>query len=496
VVPLLVAVAVATGLTLTGTPGHKSSMILFVTGGNGDPDAGARRLNSYIALLTGPRVAQGVVDRIGPEVTPDQVQKSLSAQVREGTDLLVISATADSAEQSRQIVTTAASVLVGLARQIGTPGEDGPAPTVSIVQDAVTAEEPDNLFRNAGFAAVLGLLIGAVAVAVREATAKTAADEDDLRGLGLETVGVISLGARSGRNGHPDQALAEAFRRLRSLMPGLADPHRGTGRGRSLLLTGSHRKEGTTAVTCGLAIAMAETGARVVLVDANMRNPGVGRYLALNPAPGLAEVLAGTARVPDVLQSSLNGRVTVLPAGEHAPDPGEILASPRLGATVRTLTERFDIVLVDGPALHGVADAAVLSQVTDKALLVVRANHTRTADIQKSMDLLARVGAQLAGAVLNALPRKLPTGKDWHDVVTEVQPAEAGLGLFREPETGRPPRPDDTFVSLPVIGTARGRARVVKAEITGDQDKIRGWAKAFIEPAESDKKDGEQEPGE
>ncbi|MEV6306533.1 polysaccharide biosynthesis tyrosine autokinase [Actinoplanes sp. NPDC051861] len=491
VVPVLVAATVAAGLTMTGTPGHRSSMILFVSGGNGDPDAGARRLNSYIALLTGPRVAQGVVDRIGPEVTSEQVQKSLSAQVREGTDLLVVSATAESPEQSRQIVTTAASVLVGLARQIGAPGEEGPAPAVSIVQDAVTTQEPDNLLRNLGFASVLGLLIGAVAVAVREATAKTVGDEEDLRRLGLGTVGTISLGGRAGRGTHPDQALAEAFRRLRSLIPDLADPAV-LGPGRSLLLTGSHRKEGTTAVTCGLAIAMAETGARVVLVDANMRNPGVGRYLALDGAPGLAEVLAGTARVPDVLQSSLNGRVTVLPAGEHAPDPGEVLASPRLRATVRTLTERFDIVLVDAPALQGVADAAVLSRVTDRALLVVRANHTRTADVRTSMDLLERVGAEVAGAVLNALPRKLPTGKDWHEVVAEVQPAETGLGLFSE-APDRPPRIDDTFVSLPVVGPARGRAQVVKAEISPPEkdekpekepDVARGWAKVFETPPE------------
>ncbi|MEU4692546.1 cellulose synthase operon protein YhjQ/BcsQ [Actinoplanes sp. NPDC023714] len=457
-VPVLLAIVVAAGLTVTGPPSYKSSMIVFVTGGSGDPDADARRLNSYIALLTGPRVANGVVDRLGDEVTADQVQKSLSAQVKEGTDLLQISAVDADPERSRRIVTTGASVLVSLARQIGRANTgDGPAPAISIVQDAVTAEEPDGLARNIGFAAVLGLLIGAIAVAVREATAKTVAEEEDLRRLGLGTVGTISIGNR--RTGDPDQALAEAFRRLRSLLPDLADPHRGPGRGRSVLLTGSGRREGTTAVTCGLAIAMAETGARVAVVDANLRTPGLARYLDLESSVGLAEVLTGDAKVPDVLQSSLGGRVTVLPAGEHTRDPGEILASPRLGATVRTLTERFDIVLVDSPALHGVADAAVIGQVTDSALLVVRANHTRAAEVEKSMDLLQRVGARLAGAVLNALPRTLPTGKDWHEVVAEVQPGLDEIGLL-------PPqhRMEDTFVSLPPVGTARGRARVVKEE--------------------------------
>jgi capsular exopolysaccharide synthesis family protein len=467
VVPVLVAAAVAAGLTLAGSPGHKSSMVLFVSSGTGDPDAGARRLNSYIALLTGPRVAQAVVDRMGPEVTPEQVQKSLGAQIREGTDLLEISATDPDAERSRQIVTTAASVLVGLARQIGAPADPdaGPGTTVSIVQDAVTVEEPDNLARDAGFAAVLGLLLGAIAVAAREAGARTVGEEDDLRRLGLDAVGTIAIGGRS-RSGHADQALAEAFRRLRSLLPVLAEPQATikNGRGRSLLLTGAIRKEGTTAVTCGLAIAIAETGARVVLVDANMRTPGIGRYLSLDRSPGLAEVLAGTARVPDVLQNSLGGRVTVLPAGEHAPDPGELLASPRLGATVRTLTERYDIVLVDGPALQGTADAAVLGQVTDGALLVVRAGRTRTADVEKSIDLLQRVGAKLAGAVLNALPRKLPHSGSWHapaEVSTGADSPDLVFGL----DPTQSPRLDDTFVSLPVVGTARGRARVVDPEI-------------------------------
>jgi succinoglycan biosynthesis transport protein ExoP len=232
-VPVLLAIVAATGLTLSGPTAHKSTMIVFVTGGNGDPDADARRLNSYIALLTGPRVANGVVDRLGDEVTAEQVQASLSAQVREGTDLLQISATDAETATSRRIVTTAASVLVSVARQIGTTGDDGPAPAISIVQDAVTVEEPDNLLRNLGFAAVLGLLIGAIAVAIREATAKTVAEEDDLRRLGLGTVGTISIGNK--RTGDPDQALAEAFRRLRSLAPAAAgrccSPGRAGGRG-------------------------------------------------------------------------------------------------------------------------------------------------------------------------------------------------------------------------------------------------------------------------
>ncbi|MEV4348646.1 polysaccharide biosynthesis tyrosine autokinase [Actinoplanes sp. NPDC049596] len=447
VVPMLLAVGIATGLALSRPPAYRSTMVLFVTTGADDADAGASRLNSYIALLTGPRVAQGVVTKVGQGLTVERVTDHLTAQVQDGTDLLVVAATDPSAATSRAIVRTATTELVALVKNLGAGS------AVSVAQDAVTTKEPDRLVRNVSFSAVLGLLIGAIVVAVREATRKKVTEEDDLRRLGIGTVGVIAIGNRYGRTAKPDEELAEAFRKLRSLLPAL-------GGGTSLLLTGANRKEGTTAVACGLAIALAETGARVLLVDANLRSPGVSRYLSMEPGPGLAEVLTGAATIAEVLHNPLDGRLTVLPPGIGAADPGEALASPRLGATMDDLSGRFDVVLVDAPPLNGVADAAVLSKVTDGALLVVRANRTRTADVQRSADLLERVGAQLVGAVLNALPRRLPTGALRHR--PPQVPADSPSLL--QTLVGAPTDPEETSSGLiPAYpATARGRARVTE----------------------------------
>jgi capsular exopolysaccharide synthesis family protein len=468
VLPVLIAAGAAAGLTLTAAPAYRSSMVLFVTTSSTDPDATTSRLNSYIALITGPRVAQNVADKLGAGTTSDEVQKSLTAQVQAGTDLLVVTAVDPDQGRSRAMVTAASSSLVALAQELDPPADatqGSPTPKVSIAQQPVTTQDPGNLVRNIGFSAVLGLLIGAAAVAVREATARTATDEDDLRRLGLPAVGTIALGGRNGRGHHPDEALAEAFRRLRSLLPDVAALSRTNSRGTSLLLTASGPKEGTTAIACGLAVAVAETGARVVLIDANLRSPGVGRYLALDGGPGLADVLTGDIGLPEALRETLDGRITVLPPGKGRLDPGELLASPALASALRYLTERYDAVIVDAPSLHGVADAVVLSKVTDGALLVVRANKTRSGEVERSKDLLERVGARLVGAVLNALPKKLPatTGAtrlepgDSLSVVThliEKQETEDDAG---EPRNGT---------------TVQGRAKVVNSEVVpAEQEK-------------------------
>ncbi len=462
VVPVLLAAGIAAGLTLNREPAYRSSVTLFVASSAGDPDAAASRLNSYIALLTGPRVAAGVVAKVGPPLTAAEVSRSLSAQVQGGTDLLVVTATDASAERSQAIVRSAATELVALVKRLNpaSAASDEPPPTVSVAQDAVTTREPDGLLRNAGFAAVLGLLIGAVAVAVREATRKTVAEEDDLRRLGVNTVGTIAIGSRFGRSAHPDEALAEAFRRLRSLLPELDGLRRDDTHGTALLLTGANPKEGTTAVACGLAVAMAETGARVLLVDANLRAPGVGRYLQMETSPGLTDVLTGRSTVSAALQDPLNGRLTVLPPGERPADPGEMLAAPALATTFRHLTDRFDIVLVDAPPLHGSADATVLSKVTDGALLVVRAGRTRTADVQRSMDLLERVGSRLVGGVLNALPRRLPTAAAGSRATPMSAPADShGLvnALIGDPDE------DGSEIAVVPPATVRGRAQVFNA---------------------------------
>ena len=129
--PVLAAVGIAAAVSLAGAPAYRSTTVLFVTTGASDPDAKASRLNSYIALLTGPRVADSVKSQLNLPLTRQEVQDSIAAQVEDGTDLLEVSATGTSADRSRAIVTAATSTLVTLTRELDPPNTaatDAPKP--------------------------------------------------------------------------------------------------------------------------------------------------------------------------------------------------------------------------------------------------------------------------------------------------------------------------------------------------------------------------------
>jgi capsular exopolysaccharide synthesis family protein len=497
-VMVVLTVGAIAALTMTVAPSYKSSTTLFVS--TSTPDSGSdpgssSRLNSYIALVTGPRIATSVKTQLRLPLTVKQIQKKLSAEIQPGTNLLVVTATDRSATQARNISAAAATRLIAVVKELEpTPvGATTPPVTITVAQEAVTSRAPQNLVRNLGFAAVLGLLLGAGGTALRETLHRVVTSERDLhRYAGLDTVGVIALGNEVGRRRrprHPDSELAEAFRKLRTRLPFPTGQVRTAIAPVSLLVTSSVPREGSTAIACGLAIALAETGSRVVLVDGNLREPGVGAYLALDATRGLADVLTGTATVDGTLRDWGNGRLHVLPAGFAGMDPGELLASPALAQTIGSLEDRFDIVLIDSPSLLSAADAAVLSKLASGVLLVVRAGRTRTEHVERATAILHGVGARLVGGVLNALPKKLRGGNQWRRVESAPhwRPPEQPTALLAAPVTDAAPPPGPVEPVGPMeqpapaqmgdaASTARGRARVLPPPI-----QARGRAQVIIE---------------
>ncbi len=205
---------------------------------------------------------------------------------------------------------------------------------------------------------------------------------------------------------------AEAFRTLRANLyySSVDQPLR------RLLITSPLPEEGKTIVAVNLAVALALTGRRVILVDADLRKPAVGRYTGRSRERGLSEALFDDLeRLPSYLQP-VEGveNLRVLPAGSIPPNPNELLGSRRLAELLDALDGMADILVLDSPPALAVADAAVLAERADGVLLVLEAGRTDRQAAATAAEQLRRTGCRLLGTVLNKVPLPGERGAYYH----------------------------------------------------------------------------------
>jgi receptor protein-tyrosine kinase len=173
-----------------------------------------------------------------------------------------------------------------------------------------------------------------------------------------------------------------------------------------IMVTSALPSEGKTTAVVNLGIALADSGRRVTIVEADLRKPKVTRYLGLVGGVGLTNILAGSADLPDVVQRYGDGELHVIAAGPTPPNPGELLASHHMFSLLDKLRGDNDFVLVDAPPLLPVADSTGLSVYMDGVLLSVRYGSTRKEQLQQAAANLERVGARTLGVILNIIPPK------------------------------------------------------------------------------------------
>jgi capsular exopolysaccharide synthesis family protein len=197
---------------------------------------------------------------------------------------------------------------------------------------------------------------------------------------------------------------AESFRQLRTNLQ-FANV---SGHAKTVLVTSSLPGEGKSTTATNLAIAIAQAGQTVCLIDADLRRPMVGTYLGLDGTAGLTTCLVGVADVNDLLQQWGADELYVLTSGQIPPNPSELLGSDEMKRLLTRLEQAFDTVIIDAPPLLPVTDAAVLSQYVGGVVMVAGVQKIRQHDIEKSLAALRMVGSNVLGVVLNQLPIKGP----------------------------------------------------------------------------------------
>jgi capsular exopolysaccharide synthesis family protein len=171
-------------------------------------------------------------------------------------------------------------------------------------------------------------------------------------------------------------------------------------------VTSAMPNEGKSITALNLAIAIAMTEARVLLIDCDMRKGKLSRLLSIPSAPGVSNMLANMCSPGEAVQNVMCGSTAldVMPSGDIPPNPSELLASDKMDACLERLAEDYDYILADMPPVNLVSDASVLSKKLSGIIMVTMAEQTKRQDLSHALDRLGLVGVNVLGFVLNKVP--------------------------------------------------------------------------------------------
>jgi capsular exopolysaccharide synthesis family protein len=272
---------------------------------------------------------------------------------------------------------------------------------VRLVERAAVPQVPfsPNLRRALMLGTIVAFLVAVGLVLGLDYLDDTIKTPEDITRLGLPFLALIPA-VRSGRDrptlsGHND--FSEAIRSLRTSIA------LSTRQGGSIVLvTSAQPLEGKTTTACNLATALAYGGAKVLLIDADMRRPAVHKGFGLENRCGLAELLSGQASLTQAVQRLAEPNLWIMPAGSTPPNPSELLASGRMEALLRQVQNGpFDWVIVDTPPVLAVTDASILTQWVSGVAFVVGSEMTRRRLAERAIETLAAGRPRILGAVLN-----------------------------------------------------------------------------------------------
>jgi len=279
-----------------------------------------------------------------------------------------------------------------------------------LVQPAVPSTTPSSPKRvtDALIALLVGLVLGIGLALLRERLDDRIRTKDELEGIAgnLPSLGLIPVVAewRDRKKPflissvHPKSPPAEAYRGLRTSIQFVSLDKTI----KTLQITSPAAADGKTTTAANLAVTMAESGRSVVLVGCDLRRPRTHEFFDLPNNVGFTSVLVGDARLEDALRSVPDYEsLTILPSGPVPPNPSELLGSVKAREVFNRLAGVADIVILDSAPVLPVTDATVLASQVDAVLLVVAAGTTIRKDVARSVEVLGRVDAPVAGYVLN-----------------------------------------------------------------------------------------------
>jgi succinoglycan biosynthesis transport protein ExoP len=418
VIITLTTLALASAVTLAMPKKYTATTRLFIAvAGESVTDLAQgsnfaeKQMSSYAEVATSPTVLAPVIGELHLRTTPKELAESVKATVPVETVILEIEATDPDPTRAADIANAVGRELARATADLSPQKEYG---TKAVVATPIAAAEaPDKasspkILQNLAVGLILGLLLGLGIAVLRHVLDTKVRNENDVRVLTESPIlGVVAYDQEV--SSHPvilrDRPLAapsEAVRRLRTNLQFIDIGNRS----KSIVISSSIPGEGKSTIAINLAVSLADAGARVILVDADLRRPSIAEYLGIEGGVGLTTVLIGRAQVEDVLQPLGKTTLDLLPAGQIPPNPSELLGSTAMADLLEQLSTSYDMVLLDSPPLLPVTDAVVLSNLAGGALVVVGVDRIHRPQLQQSLESLETAGAHLFGVVMNKIARR------------------------------------------------------------------------------------------
>lgn len=449
---LVIGVLAAVAYNATATVRYTATATAFVNVSDGirgqqsqnfqNSQFAVQRVKSYTTLVDSPRVLEPVIDDLDLDLTVRELAKKTSMTSPPDTVIMEVSVVDEDAEQAAELANAVTTSLGGVIEEIesnGTVSRNGQPQTnvrVSVTAPATPPLSPSSprTLINLVLGALVGLSLGMVAAVVRNHYDRRLKGADDVR----EVTGISPLGTTAHQPSSQRMPLvaldwrseaAERYRTIRTALRFASIDHEV----RNFVVTSPLSGEGKSTTACNLAISLAQGGASVCLVEADLRRPRAAGYLGVEGNLGLSDVLVGEASLDEVLVSWNHALLQILPAGSLPPDPVALLESAAMGNLVDTLAERFDVVVYDAPPMLPVTDATVLGEKVDGLLVVVRSGKSLKEDLGLALDKANAARVKVLGTVLVGVKREGRSGE--HAYTPDITAQRTEL----VPTTNEPP---------------------------------------------------------
>lgn len=370
-----------------------------------DSQYALNRVQSYPQIAQSPEVLDNVIQELDLDMSLEDLRERISVVNPVDTVLLEVQASSESAEQAADIANAVAMGLGEMIQELETPDRASSSPVqVTTAVPATTPTEPisPRPAINLALGLLMGLAFGVAIALVRDRVDTTLKSSEEVTALtGASPLGLIRADPRVVTHPlvslQPELSVVEDFRSVRTALR-FVDVDQPP---RQIVISSAIPGEGKSTFAANIALTLAQTGAKVCLVEADLRRPRLSYYLGVDSGLGLTDVVAADVSLDDALVPWGDGSIVLLPSGTAPPDPSQILGSHGMEELLGELRRRFDHVLIDAPPVLAVSDAATLGPISDGVVLIARHRHVKREQLRLALRDLESVGARVLGVVLN-----------------------------------------------------------------------------------------------